>query len=130
MIHCYGFSVYLNNHEHLATYAMSLQGLETSEKQMFKLKPLSKDGVEGALNKAEHYRLLNQPQLAESICLDVLEIDKENQKASIVLLLALTDQFGKSVPTAVKRASEISNSLKDPYTKAYYTGIILERQGM
>ena len=109
---------------------MSLQGFQTSEKKTFKLKPLSKDGIDAALTKAEHYRLLNQPQLAESICLDVMEIDKDNQKAAIVLLLALTDQFGKSASTSVKRAREISNNLKDPYSKAYYTGIILERQGM
>ena len=36
------------------------------------LKPLSKEGVESAVAKAEQYRLLNNPKLAESICLDVL----------------------------------------------------------
>ena len=72
------------------------------KKQVFKLKPLSKDGVESALTKAEHYRLLNSPKLAESICLDILEVDKDNQKARIVLLLALTDQFGQSTMTVAK----------------------------
>ena len=95
----------------------------------FKIKPLSKDGVEAALAKAEHYRLLNQPKLAESICLDILEVDRANQKASIVLLLALTDQFGHAPSTAVKQAQDIANGLKDEYCKIYYTGIIHERQG-
>jgi hypothetical protein len=107
---------------------MALQ-TKTSEKLVFKLKPLSKDGVNGALEKAETYRLLNQPRLAESICQDILAIDPGNQKASVFLLLALTDQFGRSSSKAVKQAQEIASSLKDDYARAYYTGIILERQG-
>ena len=108
---------------------MTLQDSRTSEKRAFKLKPLSKDGVNGALDKAETYRLLNQPRLAESICLDILAIEPGNQKASVFLLLALTDQFGKSSSKAVKQAQEIANNLKDEYARNYYTGIILERQG-
>ncbi|MDZ4716283.1 MAG: hypothetical protein SH819_12530 [Cytophagales bacterium] len=100
-----------------------------SVQSKFKIKPLSKDGVEAALAKAEHYRLLNQPKLAESICLDILEVDRSNQKANIVLLLSLTDQFGHTLSTAVKQAQEIANGLKDEYSKLYYTGIIHERQG-
>ena len=98
-------------------------------KQVFKLKPLSKDGVEAALAKAEHYRLLNSPKLAESICLDILEVDRDNQKARIVLLLALTDQFGQSTMTVAKEAQDIVMTLKDEYSRLYYTGIIHERQG-
>ena len=97
--------------------------------QTFKLKPLSKDGVEAALAKAEHYRLLNQPKLAESICLDIMEIDPNNQKASVVLLLALTDQFGQSTPSVAKQAQDIAFKLKDQYLQIYYLGIIHERQG-
>jgi replication-associated recombination protein RarA len=99
------------------------------KKPVFKLKPLSKDGVEAALAKAEHYRLLNSPKLAESICLDILEVDKGNQKASVVLLLALTDQFGQSTMTVAKEAQDIAFGLKDAYAKQYYMGIIHERQG-
>jgi len=100
-----------------------------SEKNNFKIKPLSREGVEAAMNKAEHYRLLNQPKLAESICLDILDVDPGNQKTKIVLLLALTDQFGNALATTAKRAQEIVNSLSDEYSKLYYTGIIHERQG-
>lgn len=101
----------------------------TAEKNVFKMKPLSKDGVEAALSKAEHYRLLNQPKLAESICLDILEVEPGNQKASVVLLLALTDQFGHSLATAAKQALQIAKSLTDEYSRLYYLGIIHERQG-
>ncbi|MBS1543220.1 MAG: hypothetical protein JST14_06270 [Bacteroidetes bacterium] len=99
-----------------------------TNKKVFSLKPLAREAVESALNKAEHYRLLNQPKLAESICLDILDVDANNQKASIVLLLALTDQFG-SAPNAAKQAQEIANKLKDDYSRLYYTGIVHERQG-
>ena len=101
----------------------------TIERTEFTLKPISKDGVASAIDKAEQYRLLNQPQQAESICLDVLEVDKGNQKAMITLLLALTDQFGKSASTAQRKAEDVAKSLKDNYARLYYTGIVRERMG-
>jgi hypothetical protein len=102
---------------------------QADEKRDFKLKPLSKDGIASALEKAETYRLLNQPRLAESICLDVLEVDPSNQKALVFLLLALTDQFGQSSSAASKRAQDIASKLTDEYARLYYTGIIRERLG-
>jgi hypothetical protein len=60
---------------------------------MFTLKPISPDSVEGALAKAERYRLLNEPHEAESICRDILKIDPANREARISLILALTDEF-------------------------------------
>ena len=57
---------------------------------MSELKKLSKEAIPAALEKAERYRLLNEPGEAESICLDILAIDPENQRAIIMLLLALT----------------------------------------
>lgn len=101
----------------------------STETPTFKLKPLSKENVDAALGKAEHYRLLNQPRLAESICLDVLEIEPGNQKAKVVLLLALTDQFKQSSTKTSQQALQLANSLKDEYSKIYYTGIIHERRG-
>ena len=101
----------------------------TSEANVFELKPLSKEGIESSLGKAEHYRLLNQPRLAESICLDVLLITPDNQRASVILLLALTDQFGESSSKTANQALSIAKSLKDEYARIYYTGIVHERQG-
>ena len=60
---------------------------------MFDLKRLSTSAIPSALAKAERYRLLNEPGEAESICEDVLQVDPENQKALVTLLLARTDQF-------------------------------------
>ena len=108
---------------------MSLQDLKTTRAQhQLELKPLSKEGIPAALDKAEHYRLLNQPRLAESICLDILAVDAANPTASVILLLALTDQFGKSTSKASKQAIALAQGLKDEYSKKYYTGIVYERQ--
>ena len=95
---------------------------------MFQLKSLSMQGITAALDKAERYRLLNEPREAESICLDVLEIDSENQKALVILLLSITDQFGRRHSDQVGRARELLPRLHDEYERAYYAGIIFERQ--
>ena len=98
---------------------------------MFNLKPLSKDAIESALAKAERYRLLNEPDEAESICLDVLQIDPANQDAIVMLLLALTDQFRdetSSSRNAAARAGDLVDRLSDDYDRNYYAGIIRERR--
>jgi hypothetical protein len=94
---------------------------------MREFKPLSLDAVDAALAKAERYRFLNEPGEAESICLDILAIDETNQAARIMLLLALTDQFGE-VPAAHQRAREALSFLADDYDRAYYAGLIAERR--
>jgi hypothetical protein len=108
---------------------MSIQDLKTVRAQReLQLKPLSKEGVAAALDKAEHYRLLNQPRLAESICLDILAVENNHPEASVILLLALTDQFGRSSSRASKQALALAQGLKDEYLRKYYTGIVYERQ--
>jgi hypothetical protein len=91
----------------------------------FQLKPISAAGVSEALERAERYRLLNEPSLAESICLDVLDVEPENQGALVTLLLALTDQFGHG--GAAGKARELLARLKGDYEQRYYAGIIWER---
>jgi len=91
----------------------------------FELKPISTAGIAEALEKAERYRLLNEPAQAESICLDVLRIDPENQPALIMLLLAITDQFGHHASPA--KARELLPRVKSEYERHYYAGIIWER---
>jgi len=72
--------------------------------------------------------LLNEPAEAESICHDVLRIDQENQQALVVLLLALTDQFGKAYRVGTLQVGEVLSRLRDPYEQAYYAGVICERR--
>jgi hypothetical protein len=96
---------------------------------MLRLKPISKDAVPAALQRAERYRLINQPWAAESICLDALEVDPENEAVLITLLLAITDQFGGRAADDVDRARKLLPRLRDEYKRAYYAGIICERRG-
>ena len=95
---------------------------------MFELKLLSADAIPAALEKALRYRLLNDPAEAESICHDVLRIDAENQQALVILLLALTDRFGKGYSVGVTEAQEVLSHLRGEYERAYYAGIICERR--
>jgi hypothetical protein len=97
---------------------------------MFELKPITRDGVAAALQKAERYRLLNEPASAESICRDVLEIEPDNQQALIMLVLSLSDQFatGEEMTAHVREAREILARVTDEYKRAYYNGIVCERR--
>jgi hypothetical protein len=95
---------------------------------MSELKPLSKEAIPAALEKATRYRLLNEPAEAESICLDVLRADPENQEAIITLLLALTDRFEKGYGVSDTQAKELLSRIKSEYDRTYYTGIVAERR--
>ena len=93
----------------------------------FDLKPISVESIPEALAKVERYRLLSEPSLAESICLDILAIAPGHQQALISLLLARTDQFGSGMTVAKTR--EVLSQIKGDYERAYYAGIIAERNG-
>ena len=95
---------------------------------MLELKPLSKDGIPGALARVERYRLLNEPEQAESICQDILTCDPGNQEALRSLLLALTDQFGSGSGARVEEARALLPRFHDNYEQLYYSGIISERR--
>jgi len=90
------------------------------------LKSLHKDAIPNALAKAERYRLLHEPWQSESICQDILQVEPDNQAALVMLLLALTDQFGQAFK--VQEAKEVVPRLKDEYDRYYYSGIVSERR--
>jgi tetratricopeptide (TPR) repeat protein len=94
----------------------------------FTLKKISLDGVDAANAKAERYRFLNQPHEAESICLDVLEVDPENQLAWRNLALAITDQFSGARTDRFNEAERALEKVRDPYERLYYSGIMHERR--
>lgn len=95
---------------------------------MPELKTLSKEAIPAALEKAERYRLLNEPGEAESICLDILHADPENQPALITLLLAMTDRFSKGYGISDTQANQLLGRIKGDYERAYYAGILAERR--
>jgi hypothetical protein len=95
---------------------------------MFELKSLHKEAVPAALEKAKHYRLLNEPGAAESICLDVLETEPENQEAIVLLVLAMSDRFAKGYAVGDSQIQDYLARIEDDYRRAYYTGIVYERR--
>ena len=95
---------------------------------MFDLKPLSRDAIPAALEKAERYRFLNEPAEAESICTDILQSDPANQQAIIMLLLASSDHFSKGYGVTDVQVRELLGRLTSEYDREYYAGIIAERR--
>jgi hypothetical protein len=93
------------------------------------LKPISPAGIPSALRKVERYRLLNDAVAAESICLDVLEVDAANQEALHALILAITDQLDDEGTQGVARARQLLPRIQDEYERHYLAGIICERRG-
>ena len=97
---------------------------------MFTLKPLTPEAIPTALEKAVRYRLLNEPEQAESICEDVLARDPDNQEALTTLILALTDRLYGPRPVSPLRAHDLLGRLSGAYEREYYAGIIAEREGI
>jgi hypothetical protein len=96
---------------------------------MLTLKSIAVEAVPTALAKAQQYRLLNEPNEAESICLDILSAVPDHQEALKTLLLALTDKFSEfGVSPSFEQAREIVAKLDTSHCKAYFSGIIFERR--
>jgi hypothetical protein len=97
---------------------------------MFELKSLTWEAIPAALEKAHRYRLLNEPEQAESICEDILRLDPRNQDALATLILALTDRFQGPHPVPAHVAEALIPRLSGEYEREYYAGIIAEREGI
>ena len=91
---------------------------------MLELKRLSKEAIPAALAKVERYRLLNEPEQAESICLDILAVEPDNQQTLIALILSVSDQFAGGASERVADAQALLPGLHREYDRAYYAGII------
>lgn len=96
---------------------------------MASLKPISKDSIPKAITRAKHYRLLNEPWQAESICRDILKVEPGHQSALLYLILAITDQFGSEKRSSDSEAKQLCLKLTSEYEQKYYRGIIEERLG-
>lgn len=97
---------------------------------MDQFKPLAKVAIPSAIEKAKHYRLLNEPSAAESICRDILRVEPKHQEVLVVLILAMCDQFGKGYKMSQGTVPEYIEQLESEYERVYYTGISHERRGM
>ena len=95
----------------------------------YELKRLSETSLDGALKQAVHYRDLNQPEEAESICRDILDVAPDHQLALKTLGLALTDRFAASWNHVFDEAVAAFKKLTSEYERIYYTGVAWERLG-
>ena len=95
---------------------------------MFEIKDLHSEAVPAALERAKHYRLLNEPGAAESICLDILKIEPDNQEVLVILVLAMSDRFAKDYTISDSQIKDYLSRIQDEYQNTYYTGIIYERR--
>ncbi len=94
----------------------------------FQLKAISLEGVDAALSKAELYRLLKDPEEAESICHDVLATQPGHQLALRLLGLAITDQFSGTPSDRYAEVERTFQQLTDAYERQYYLGLLHERR--
>ena len=94
-----------------------------------KLHDIRISAVKKALKKAKQYRSLLEPEIAESICLDILNIDPENQDVLIVYILALLDQISRTEnQTHIKTIERTIDNLTSQYQRYYYIGLLNERR--
>jgi tetratricopeptide (TPR) repeat protein len=91
------------------------------------LKRLHPAALEAAIARAAHYRDLNQPEEAESICRDVLDVDGANQAARKLLGLAITDRFATREAGLLEEAIAAFELLGDEYERIYHFGVAWER---
>jgi tetratricopeptide (TPR) repeat protein len=96
----------------------------------YELKRLARDSLDAAIAKAAHYRDLNQPEEAESICRDILEVDPAHQGAWKLLGLALTDKLATPQSRHVgllEEAVAAFERIGDTYERTYHVGVAWER---
>ena len=91
------------------------------------LKHITKESIPRALELAERYRLLNEPEQAASIYSDVLDADPANESACIQLFLCITDQFSHKHGPGMEVAEKLLFDIPGEYEKAYYQGVACER---
>jgi hypothetical protein len=96
---------------------------------MHELKKINPASIPRDLDKARLYRKLNEPWLAQNICMDILAVQPENQDAIVQMILAITDSFGHPNAASLKNAKRLLPQLEDDYDRVYYEGIVYERWG-
>ncbi len=96
-------------------------------KMGWELKQLRERSLTAAVDLAKHYRALNQPEDAESICRDILDVAPQDEEAWRTLGLALTDQFPVAWMTLFDEACAAFAKLSSDFERMYYTAIAWER---
>jgi hypothetical protein len=94
---------------------------------MYKLRRLADAHFPAAIERACHYRTLNRPDEAESICRDVLAVAPDHVEARRTLGLALTDRFPGRWEDLFDETLTVFAALPSEYERLYYTGVAWER---
>src|SRR4051812_16274507 len=96
---------------------------------MFQFKPLDPKAVPKALEKAERYRSLNEPEEAESICLDILAIEPDSQQALIMLMRARSARWPSGGARCFGGAQALLPKRHGACERFYYAGLRHARRG-
>jgi hypothetical protein len=94
----------------------------------FQLKPLTHAGIAGAIEKAKQYRLLNEPWHRREHLPRHPAGGPATRGGRVLLVLTLTDMFTRGIAGRYEEAVQVAQSLRDPYERAYFTGIVYERR--
>ena len=93
----------------------------------WELKKLADKNLEAAMALAKHYRALGEPDEAESICRDVLDVAPTQVDALRTLGLALTDRFSSAWMSLFDEVCSTFTKLPSDYDRVYHIGIAWER---
>lgn len=95
---------------------------------MPKPKQISPSDVDHTLGLAVQYRMCGNGAVAESMCLDVLAVEADNQAALEELLHVYAGRITQGIRTALADARGVLERLSDPVTHAFCSGLIYEVQ--
>ena len=95
---------------------------------MSEIKSLPRNDLEAALSLAGQCRLEGDLSTAESMCLDVLDLEPESQPALVLLVTVRANLLDRGLPRGIERAREVLPRLTSEYDQAYYAAFICEHQ--
>jgi hypothetical protein len=93
---------------------------------VIRLHDLERSTLDAALDQAVRFRELGEPSLAESVCLDVLDVVGEHQGALCLLIHAVCDQLLYDLG-ALSRARLALPRIEADSQRELLTGVVLER---
>lgn len=101
-----------------------------SDHEILELKPISTPTLSEAITRADACRLYNDPELAETICLEVFAVQPDNQHNLRTLILVIGDLLVKpgSRVSAHEGLAHVAR-LESAYERAFYSGLLAEREG-
>jgi len=91
-------------------------------------KILQAQEINAALAEAEDCWSGSQPEVAESICQDILEADPNHERALTLLFSSRVALLAKGLPKGVERAQELIPRFGSEFERAFFSGVLRESQ--